>query len=336
MTLEEELRAAQKGELPTSTIEETTTKKDDDNGENGSKRLDDDRGSDSRTENERGTSTGLELQPEQPERSDEQRHEGGQGQGLDPHDKDLQGSGQLEEKKPQTVPLAKFLEERERRKSTETERETLKQQIAFFQGLTAKNEPAPPPPPQVPDAKLDPDGYRDYWLGQTIETQKRQAQKISEFEQKEYLHQSSNQMKQVYPDFEQAFQHFANIKEQEFRSVGFSNPQEIQNLIANDIATKVNISRQVNPNGNPLASIYAAAKAYGYAAPTAAASSNIEKEKEAFRKQASDMQVNKTLGNGSGVSTSSTTKSIKDMPLEKQLRMAQKLDDDQLDELLSI
>jgi len=171
---------------------------------------------------------------------------------------------------PGYVPQGALHQERERRKATEAQFQTLQQQLAELQAKLN-----PPPEIVIPDPILDPKGFREFQIKQITERAEEKAaaeRQAMEAQQQQLVMTRLNQdvatFKATTPDYDNAFQHAVKARQQELAFYG-NSPEQIASQMEVDVQA---IVQQAYSQGrNPAELFYEYAKMRGYsAAPVAA------------------------------------------------------------------
>lgn len=202
-----------------------------------------------------------------------------------------------------TVPQEALHAERERRKRAEKELNELKARAAadiavgqerlrlLTEAASAATAPPAPAPVQIPDPQTDPLGYVQ---ATTSQLQNQIAQLNERVQKTEGLErqvaEASLQQAQMAelrmwgqgqeadfraenPDYDNAANHLRTQRETQLRALGYTNPAEINNILAGDITAMAMRARQTGQNFGEM--VYRLAAAVGYqkaaAAPTPAA-----------------------------------------------------------------
>jgi len=172
---------------------------------------------------------------------------------------------------PGYVPQGALHQERERRKATEAQFQTLQQQLAELQAKLN-----PPPEIVIPDPILDPKGFREFQIKQITERAEEKAaaeRQAMEAQQQQLVMTRLNQdvatFKATTPDYDNAFQHAVKARQQELAFYG-NSPEQIASQMEVDVQA---IVQQAYSQGrNPAELFYEYAKMRGYsAAPVAPA-----------------------------------------------------------------
>lgn len=170
---------------------------------------------------------------------------------------------------PGYVPQGALHQERERRKATEAQFQTLQQQLAELQAKLN-----PPPEIVIPDPILDPKGFREFQIKQITERAEEKAaaeRRAMEAQQQQLVMTRLNQdvatFKATTPDYDNAFQHAVKARQQELAFYG-NSPEQIASQMEVDVQA---IVQQAYSQGrNPAELFYEYAKMRGYSAPVAA------------------------------------------------------------------
>jgi hypothetical protein len=216
-------------------------------------------------------------------------------------------------KKDDHVPLAKYLEERNKlRAELEARDLTIKQINERLAAFEAKHAPAAPPPPAEPDYIEDPKGYVDHKLSATLkaiedankknEPEVKKAQEIAARAAEQVELQRFTQDLQTHeqrfvaqnPDYYDALTHVRNVRAAQLREFDPEITQEqiIQVIRHEETNLAVQLARQ---GRDPVQTAYNLAHHYGYVKKAAAAAATpppapIEKR----------LPPDQTLGSGAG------------------------------------
>src|SRR5688572_8273376 len=185
-------------------------------------------------------------------------------------------------KKDDHVPLAKYLEERNKLRAELEQRDlTIKQINERLAAFEAKNAPPAPPPPAEPDYIDDPKGYVDHKLSATLkaiedankknEPEVKKAQEIAARAAEQVELQRFTQDLQTHeqrfvaqnPDYYDALTHVRNVRAAQLREF---DPEITQEQIVQVIRhEETNLAVQLARQGrDPVQTAYNLAKHYGY------------------------------------------------------------------------
>lgn len=216
-----------------------------------------------------------------------------------------------------TVPHGAFHQERERRKQAEAEREELRQRIAAMEQAAA---PKKPETPDMPDAIIDPEGFREWQMDRLKEQNERWQQQEQTVQQQRRLSQAAQleqQFASATPDYTTAVQHLHQSRVAELTAYGYG-PDQIPAILAQD-ANSI-YDNAIAQGKNPAQVLYEAAKLRGYtgapAAPVVDHAAQMEAKANAQRQTA-------TLATAGGPSTAG----------EYTMETLSKMSEDQLTEL---
>lgn len=176
---------------------------------------------------------------------------------------------------PRSVPLGELLAERKRAQAAVEEvrqlREMTERGNSRLEQLIANMQPKAPAEP-APDLNTDPVGY---FQRQNAELQ-RQVQDLAQFKQQfEQQGQRSTQEQQFYqayhaqaaefqqeaPDLGDAMRHLATSLRQDYAAVGLNSAEAQQQI---DAQERFIVAKAMREGRNPVAAMYALAKARGY------------------------------------------------------------------------
>lgn len=213
---------------------------------------------------------------------------------------------------PGFVPQGALHQERERRKATEAQFQTLQQQLAELQAKLN-----PPPEIVVPDPILDPAGFKKFQIDQI--TQRAQEKADSERRQAEAQQQQAltmrlvqdvNAFKATTPDYDNAFRHAVQARREELSFYG-NAPEAIEQQLEVDVQAIVH--QAYSQGKNPAELFYSYAKMRGYqgAAPVAPQPSQAAAQVNALaqaQKQTATMATAGGPSNDGGVTIETLSK----------------------------
>jgi hypothetical protein len=164
---------------------------------------------------------------------------------------------------PGYVPQGALHQERERRKATEAQFQTLQQQLAELQAKLN-----PPPEIVIPDPILDPAGFKKFQIDQItqraqerVEIERRQVEAQQQQAVMQRLAHDVSTFKATAPDYDNAFQHAVSVRKEELAFYG-NSPEQIAAQIEVDVQA---IVQQAYSQGkNPAEMFYSYAKMRGY------------------------------------------------------------------------
>jgi hypothetical protein len=226
----------------------------------------------------------------------------GKEEGKEPEAKKPSEEKPKPEQRRDTIPLAAFLEDKNR---WAAEKKALEERLA-------KLESPPKAPPPEPEFEKDPKGYTDHKLNTALEQLKaqqgdaqKQIEQVAQTAQmsreqaetlvfSQHLQTAEAAFVQQNPDYYEALAHVRNVRAQQLKLMA---PDITDEQIGQQInQEEMNLAKQLaRANRNPISTVYQLASAYGYQKKAAASGDELKLPDVPGQKQ---LPPDQTLGSG--------------------------------------